>query len=234
MAAAGRARHASPRGATRPAPADLHSAYDLPTAAPRPQTIALVDAYNDPTAEADLKPTTKNSACPLHGRQRLLQAGQQNGESGALPFPKTTARTRSGLQTAPSEERERRSAKKSPKLGARDLARHRDRPRRSARAATSLLVEADSTRLRRPRSGRAQRRALGANEISNSWGGPEAERSARATARAVQPPRHRDHRLRRRRRLPELGRGKPRRTQAYSAPNSPRPRRTWSRSAARA
>jgi hypothetical protein len=35
-------------------PADLHSAYALPTTGGAGQTIAIVDAYDDPTAEADL------------------------------------------------------------------------------------------------------------------------------------------------------------------------------------
>jgi subtilase family serine protease len=35
-------------------PADLHSAYNLPSSGGSGQTIAIVDAYDDPTAEADL------------------------------------------------------------------------------------------------------------------------------------------------------------------------------------
>ena len=35
-------------------PAELHSAYQLPTTAAEPQTIAIVDAYNDPDAAKDL------------------------------------------------------------------------------------------------------------------------------------------------------------------------------------
>ena len=38
----------------RPAPQDLHAAYNLPAEAPISQTVAIVDSYNDPTAEADL------------------------------------------------------------------------------------------------------------------------------------------------------------------------------------
>ena len=35
-------------------PQDLHAAYNLPAEAPISQTVAIVDSYNDPTAEADL------------------------------------------------------------------------------------------------------------------------------------------------------------------------------------
>jgi subtilase family serine protease len=47
---------AKPRASTPSGlfPADLHSAYGLPSTGGAGQTIAIVDAYDDPTAEADL------------------------------------------------------------------------------------------------------------------------------------------------------------------------------------
>ncbi len=44
----------SPGGSPPYAPANLHSAYNLPTTAPGTPTVAIVDAYNDPNAASDL------------------------------------------------------------------------------------------------------------------------------------------------------------------------------------
>lgn len=44
----------SPGGSPPYAPANLHSAYNLPTTAPGIPTVAIVDAYNDPNAASDL------------------------------------------------------------------------------------------------------------------------------------------------------------------------------------
>src|SRR5437764_9929387 len=59
---AGRLRHGeSPVGLT---PADLRSAYALPTAGGKGMTVAIVDAYDAPTAEADLAVYRKQFGLP--------------------------------------------------------------------------------------------------------------------------------------------------------------------------
>lgn len=69
-------------------PADLHSAYSLPTEATGSSvpTIALVDAYNDPTAEADLAVYDKEFKLPActssNGCFRKLD---QEGKTSPLP-----------------------------------------------------------------------------------------------------------------------------------------------------
>lgn len=64
---------ANPTGGSPPyGPANLHSAYNLPTTAPGTPTVAIVDAFNDPRAASDLAtyrshfglpPCTTSSGC---------------------------------------------------------------------------------------------------------------------------------------------------------------------------
>lgn len=76
--AVGKARISAvrPRGSAAEAgglsPAELHTAYNLPTTAPVPITVAVVDAYSDPAIERDLgvfdreynlPPCTKENGC---------------------------------------------------------------------------------------------------------------------------------------------------------------------------
>ena len=154
------------------APRTSTRAYALPTSAPTAQTIALVDAYNDPHAEADLRSL----------RRRLRPAGcttangcfeqvNQHGETGEPAVPAKRSReleaARNGSEAGEAEEAE------EARLGRRDLARHRDRPR----DLSDLPHPARRGQLPRAMNLEAAERTaerLGATEISNSWGGPEA------------------------------------------------------------
>ena len=147
--AAGTAKAAA---ATLPAgfgPADLQSAYKLPTTGGANQTVAIVDAGDDPTAEADLavyRSTYGLSACTTANGCFTKVNEQRHGHPAARP-------TRAGAWRSPS------TWTWSP------------RPARSARScwsrATSPPATTSATRSTPPS-------ALGATEVSNSYGGTES------------------------------------------------------------
>ncbi|GHD99556.1 putative Ig domain-containing protein [Streptomyces alanosinicus] len=67
-------------------PANLHSAYNLPTAAGSGMTVAIVDAYNDPNAESDLatyRSTYGLSACTK--ANGCFKQVSQTGSTTSLP-----------------------------------------------------------------------------------------------------------------------------------------------------
>ena len=93
-------------------------------------------------------------AAGVHDRQRLLQAGQPERRNRQPAVPENPRRTRSGAQRKQSRSRKRR---RSHRLGPRDLARHRDRPRRLP-VLQHPPGRGQRTRRPRPRSRRARRR----------------------------------------------------------------------------
>ncbi len=67
-------------------PADLRSAYKLPSSGGSGQTVAIVDAYNDPNAESDLKTYRSHyglSECTT--ANGCFKKVNQNGEAGSYP-----------------------------------------------------------------------------------------------------------------------------------------------------
>ncbi|MEU9479676.1 putative Ig domain-containing protein [Streptomyces sp. NPDC048191] len=67
-------------------PANLHSAYNLPTAAGSGMTVAIVDAYNDPNAESDLatyRSTYGLSSCTK--ANGCFKQVSQTGSTTSLP-----------------------------------------------------------------------------------------------------------------------------------------------------
>lgn len=132
-------------------PADLRSAYDLPSTGGEGQTIALVDAYDDPTAEADLavyRSTYGLSACTTdNGCFRKV-----NQRGATAPLPASGATTGWAVETALDLE--------------------------MASAACPqchiLLVEADESSTADLAAAVDTSAALGATEVSNSYGGTEA------------------------------------------------------------
>ncbi|WP_316770225.1 S53 family peptidase [Streptomyces sasae] len=132
-------------------PADLRSAYRLPSAGGEGQTIALVDAYDDPTAEADLAvyrttyglpPCTTDNGCFRKVDQRGATA----------PLPQSGAA--SGWATETALDLEMASA--------------------ACPRCHILLVEADEPEMADLAAAVDTSVALGATEVSNSYGGTEA------------------------------------------------------------
>ena len=165
----------SPReGAFGLRPQDLHTAYQLPVGASSAQTIALVDAYNDPTAEADLKAYDEEfSLPPCTGEHGCFRQVNQNGEAGNLPFPKTTKE----LETARKGTRAQRELAEEATGWALEISLDIEVARATCQNCTILLVEANTPGFENLERAEREAATLGADEISNSWAGPEGGES---------------------------------------------------------
>jgi phosphodiesterase/alkaline phosphatase D-like protein len=151
-------------------PQDLHSAYQLPTSTSGTQTIALVDAYNDPNAEADLATYSKElglPACAAAGG--CFEKVNQDGETGNLPFPKTTKELESALKSPGAKRREAEEA-----IGwGLEISLDIETAHGVCQNCHILLVEANSPSFENLEAAEDTAARLGANEISDSWAGPE-------------------------------------------------------------
>ena len=131
-------------------PADLQAAYALPSSADgHGQTVAIVDAMNDPTALADLtkyRATYRLSACTAIGHcfTRVNQLGSPNG-----PFPPNNAGW------------------------AQEISLDLDMVSAICSNCHILLVEAKSASFNDLAASVDTAARLGANAISNSYGGSE-------------------------------------------------------------
>ncbi|HEY1451716.1 MAG TPA: S8 family serine peptidase [Solirubrobacteraceae bacterium] len=135
-------------------PADLLSAYSLKGAVPpSAQTIALVDAYDDATIAADLEVFDKQFALPACNEANgCLRKVNQNGK--AAPLPASSGSLERGW--------------------AQEIATDVEVAHGVCQSCRILLVEAKSNANSDLYAGEQTAVALGANEISNSWGGQEA------------------------------------------------------------
>jgi hypothetical protein len=154
-------------------PQNLHTAYQLPSSASTTQTIALVDAYNDPTAEADLNAYSKEFGLPECTKASgCFKQVNQNGSAaaGSLPFPKTVLELEEAQKTGtPSEVEEAREAAG---WGV-EISLDMETAHAICENCRILLVEAKSTSYSDLEAAESAAAAVGATEISNSWGGPE-------------------------------------------------------------
>jgi hypothetical protein len=151
-------------------PEDLHRAYELPDEAPTTQTIALVDAYNDPTAEADLEAYDKEFNLPgCTSEHECFKKVNQAGTS-SLPFPKTTEELeKAGKGTKSQQEEAKEASGWSIEISLDIESAHA-----TCESCKILLVEADSASFEYLEE--AEKTAVEhATEVSNSWGGAEAE-----------------------------------------------------------
>ncbi|MEY9857842.1 hypothetical protein ABH935_003455 [Catenulispora sp. GAS73] len=151
--AAGRATAAA---ATLPAglsPTDLRAAYSLPATGGAHQTVAIVDAGDDATAEADLavyRTTYGLPACTT--ANGCFTKANQRGAATPLP----------------------------PDQGwSVEIALDLDMVSAACSQCHILLVEADDATTDNLAASVDEAVALGANEVSNSYGGPESSDSAR-------------------------------------------------------
>jgi hypothetical protein len=155
-------------------PVDLQSAYfpgEAPEAPPsEPQTIALVDAYNDLNAEADLgvyanefdlPPCTKADGC-------FQKVGESGGET--LPFPRNKAELEAFSAGTPRQKAKAEEAEGWALETATDI----EVAHAVCRNCHILLVEAGGPEYTELEAGESAAVALQADEISNSWGGPES------------------------------------------------------------
>ena len=142
-------------------PADLHSAYKLPTTGGANQTVAIVDAGDDPTAEADLavyRSTYGLPACTT--ANGCFHKVNQRG--AATPAP---ADQGWGVEIA------------------LDL----DMVSAACPECHILLVEGDTASFDDLGAAENEAVALGANEVSNSYGGTEGNGIAAYAADYTHP-----------------------------------------------
>ncbi len=164
-------------------PQDLHSAYALPTSAPSTQTIALVDAYNDLNAKADLEAYSAEFGLPLCTAGCFSQVNEL-GESSNLPFPQTPADltaqetlckgSEAGETNEKKEEREEACLAVEEAQGwSVEISLDIETAHAVCQNCHIALVESESSDYSDFENAENTAARLGANEISNSWGGPE-------------------------------------------------------------
>ena len=140
------------------APVDLQSAYKLPSAtAGSGQTVAIVDAFDDPNAESDLavyRSQFKLASCT--SGSGCFRKVNQSGVAGSYPRPNKNA--------------------------AQEISLDLDMVSAACPRCHILLVEANSNLASDLFAAEDEAAALGANAISNSFGGTEfaGEQSAEA------------------------------------------------------
>jgi hypothetical protein len=171
-------------------PADLQRAYfpgEQPDApASEPQTIALVDVYNDLEAEADLKVYDEEFSLPeCTTTNGCFEQVNQKGEAGNLPFPRSAAARRAKealCEDSTAEPAVKEAAcKEVEEAGswAAEVSIDIEIAHAVCQNCHIALVEADEAELAsleaaENTAARARSEGgVGANEISNSWGGPE-------------------------------------------------------------
>jgi hypothetical protein len=156
-------------------PHDLQSAY-FPGEKPeapvgQPQTIALVDAYNDPSAEADLNAYAAEYGLPACTRANgcFKQMSEDGGEASFnLPFPRSKSELEAFSKGTSHQQEEAEEAEG----WALEIATDIEIAHAACQNCHILLVEASSPEY--PELETAENTAaLHANEISDSWGGPE-------------------------------------------------------------
>ncbi|MEW2283193.1 putative Ig domain-containing protein [Streptomyces sp. NPDC047841] len=129
-------------------PANLHSAYNLPTTAGSGMTVGIVDAYNDPNAEPDL--ATYRSTYGLSSCTKANGCFKQVGQTGS-----TTSLPANDTGWAGEEML--------------DI----DMVSAVCPNCNIILVEANSASMADLGAAENEAVALGAKFISNSWGGSE-------------------------------------------------------------
>jgi hypothetical protein len=136
-------------------PAQLASAYGYePTAGGSGQTIAIVDAYDDPKIEGDLATfDTEYGIAACTTADKCFEKVGQTGETTSLPKADTE-----GWSVEISLDVEMA---------------HSACPK-----CKILLVETDSSSFKNLSTAVSEAATLGASEVSNSYGGPEAELGA--------------------------------------------------------
>jgi Subtilase family len=151
-------------------PRDIHSAYQLPNSASTAQTIAVVDAYNDPTAAGDLNAYDKEFGLgECTSENGCFRQVNQEGEAGNPPFPTSAQELQQAAEGSPEEAEEAEEAEGWSVEISLDV----EVARATCQSCKIVLVESDSTSDADLDQAEQTAVALGADEVSNSWGGPE-------------------------------------------------------------
>jgi subtilase family serine protease len=137
-------------------PAQFHGAYSLPTTGPSGQTIAIVDAYDDPTVKSDLDvydSTYGLPAFPTCSGTVTTACFQKVDQRGGTTYPR-----------------------KDPGW-ALEIALDVETAHQICQNCKILLVEADSNSFANLAAAVNEAATLGANAISNSYGGSDTSSS---------------------------------------------------------
>ena len=129
-------------------PANLHSAYNLPTTAGSGMTVGIVDAYNDPNAESDL--ATYRSTYGLSSCTKANGCFKQVSQTGSTTSLPTNDTGWAGEEML-------------------DI----DMVSAVCPNCSIILVEANSATMADLGTAENEAVALGAKFVSNSWGGGE-------------------------------------------------------------
>ncbi|WP_030948066.1 putative Ig domain-containing protein [Streptomyces sp. NRRL S-646] len=130
-------------------PANLHSAYNLPTTAGSGMTVGIVDAYNDPNAESDL--ATYRSTYGLSSCTKANGCFKQVSQTGSTTSLPTNDTGWAGEEML-------------------DI----DMVSAVCPNCSIILVEANSATMADLGTAENEAVALGAKFVSNSWGGSES------------------------------------------------------------
>lgn len=131
-------------------PAQFHGAYNLPdtTAAASRQTIAIVDAHDDPNIQSDLNFYDTYYHLPAcNPRNGCFEKLNQDGVQGSYPSTNSSWGIEISLDVETAHE--------------------------ICQGCRIRLIEANSSNTTNLDAAETEAVALGATEISNSWGGPE-------------------------------------------------------------
>jgi len=129
-------------------PADIQSAYDLPSSGGSGQTVAIVDAYDDPNAEADLAAYRTQFGLPACTTAN--GCFRKTDERGGTAYPSANADW------------------------AEEISLDLDMVSAACPSCGILLVEADSAYMNDLGAAVNEAVALGAKFVSNSYGGAES------------------------------------------------------------
>jgi hypothetical protein len=167
-------------------PQDLHSAYQLPTSAATTQTLALVDVYNDLHAEADLRAYDTEFDLPQCTEANgCFKQVNQRGATGEPPFPATQTSLEKEEALCRSSEPGHANACKlvEEALGwGVESSLDVETAHATCQSCHIVLVEASSSSFANLDEAEAAAERVPANEISNSWGGPECETVSRCVS----------------------------------------------------
>jgi hypothetical protein len=152
-------------------PASVVQAYALNGATPpAPQTIALVDAYNAPGIASDLETFDAHFNLPACNETNgCFRKVNQNGEAENPPFPRTTHQ----LEVAHKGTTAQRKQAELAEGWALEIATDVEVAHGVCQSCRILLVEANTNENEDLYAAEQTAVAIGANEVSNSWGGSE-------------------------------------------------------------
>jgi hypothetical protein len=163
-------------------PLEVQSAYSLPPTPPSPQTIAIVDAFDDANIVADLAKYSKRFLGASGGPPACtIGEGKIADPVGGLAEGCFLKVNQYGDPLAEGPREEPPTSKGSAAQSwAGEIATDVELAHGLCQSCRIVLVEASSESFQNLEAAEDEAAALGANEISNSWGGEEPAHDSEA------------------------------------------------------